>query len=498
MPIRRRGGDECDGAAPRSPGSPGVSSTCAVETKKRLPVVGALVALLSVAAITGLVYALREVMPAASTGVLYMLAVLLVSSQWGLWLGLATSVVSALAFNFSHIPPTHRLDVADPENLVALGAFLVAAVVTSTLADRARARASEAEQRRREADLTAEMARLLLGSSTTSESLTAVGRRIGDAYGLSEVEVDLEWRGSDDRRRALPLVVNGERAGTMLIPRDASKEVRDALRGRLVPALEALVGAARSRDALESQVIETKALRRSDVMKTTLLRSVSHDLRSPITAIHAAAEGLGVEGISAEGREELLSVVSDESARLERLVANLLDLSRLQSGAAQPRSDWISVDESVRAALTAVPEPPGGLDVSIDPDTPLIRADSAQLERALANVVDNAVRHAGSGPVSVRVRSTGPRVLIRVSDSGPGIPHEELERIFEPFHRGSGKAGAGSGLGLAITRGFVEANGGRVRAESQPGRGTTFTLDLPVPRSSPAGDGASAREETPA
>ena len=450
------------------------------------------------AAITGLVYALREVMPAASTGVLYMLAVLLVSSQWGLWLGLATSVVSALAFNFSHIPPTHRLDVADPENLVALGAFLVAAVVTSTLADRARARASEAEQRRREADLTAEMARLLLGSSTTSESLTAVGRRIGDAYGLSEVEVDVEWRGSDDRRRALPLVVNGERAGTMLIPRDASKEVRDALRGRLVPALEALVGAARSRDALESQVIETKALRRSDVMKTTLLRSVSHDLRSPITAIHAAAEGLGVEGISAEGREELLSVVSDESARLERLVANLLDLSRLQSGAAQPRSDWISVDESVRAALTAVPEPPGGLDVSIDPDTPLIRADSAQLERALANVVDNAVRHAGSGPVSVRVRSTGPRVLIRVSDSGPGIPHEELERIFEPFHRGSGKAGAGSGLGLAITRGFVEANGGRVRAESQPGRGTTFTLDLPVPRSSPAGDGASAREETPA
>lgn len=450
------------------------------------------------AAITGLVYALREVMPAASTGVLYMLAVLLVSSQWGLWLGLATSVVSALAFNFSHIPPTHRLDVADPENLVALGAFLVAAVVTSTLADRARARASEAEQRRREADLTAEMARLLLGSSTTSESLTAVGRRIGDAYGLSEVEVDLEWRGSDDRRRALPLVVNGERAGTMLIPRDASKEVRDALRGRLVPALEALVGAARSRDALESQVIETKALRRSDVMKTTLLRSVSHDLRSPITAIHAAAEGLGVEGISAEGREELLSVVSDEVARLERLVANLLDLSRLQSGAAQPRSDWISVDESVRAALTAVPEPPGGLDVSIDPDTPLIRADSAQLERALANVVDNAVRHAGSGPVSVRVRSTGPRVLIRVSDSGPGIPHEELERIFEPFHRGSGKAGAGSGLGLAITRGFVEANGGRVRAESQPGRGTTFTLDLPVPRSSPAGDGASAREETPA
>jgi two-component system sensor histidine kinase KdpD len=465
-----------------------------VWTRNRSPVVGALVALLSVAAVTGLVYAVREVMPAASTGVLYMLPVLLVSSQWGLWLGLGTSVASALAFNFAHIPPTHKLAVADPEHVVALGAFLVAAVVTSTLADRARARASEAEQRRREADLTAEMARLLLGSSTTSESLAAVGRRIADAYRLSSVELDLEWRASDDRRRALPLVVNGERAGTMLIPRDTPEDVQESLRGRIVPALEALVGAARSRDALESQLIETKALRRSDVMKTTLLRSVSHDLRSPITAIKAAAEGLGAGAISDEGREELTSVVSAEIARLERLVGNLLDLSRLQSGAAEPRSDWISVEESVRAALATVPEPPGRFEVSIDPETPLIRADAAQLERALANVVDNATRHAGTGPVSVRVRATGPRVLIRVGDRGPGIPQKELERIFEPFHRVSGGAGGGSGLGLAITRGFVEANGGRVRAESEPGRGTTFTIDLPVPPESHAPRTAPARE----
>jgi two-component system sensor histidine kinase KdpD len=467
-------------------------------TQKRSPLVGALVALLAVAAITGLVYALREIMPAASTGVLYMLAVLLVSSHWGLWLGLATSVVSALAFNFSHIPPTHRLAIADPEHLVALGAFLLAAILTSTLADRARARASEAEQRRREADLTAEMARLLLGSANTRQSLTAVGERIADAYGLSSAQVDLEWRGSDDRWRALPLVVNGERAGTMLIPRDTSEDVREALRGRIVPALEALVGATRSRDKLQGQVIETEALRRSDVMKTTLLRSVSHDLRSPITAIKAAAGGLAVGRLSDEGRHELISVVSSESARLERLVANLLDLSRLQSGAAQPRSDWISVEESVRAALAAVPEPARGLDVSIDPDIPLIRADAAQLERALANVADNAARHAGTGRVSVRVRSTGPRVLIRVSDCGRGIPQDELERIFEPFHRVAGEAGAGSGLGLAITRGFVEANDGRVRAESRPGHGTTFTIDLPVPPQSRPREFGQAGERTPA
>ena len=455
-------------------------------------------ALLSVAAITALVYALREVMPAASAGVLYMLAVLLVSSHWGLWLGLATSVASAIAFNFAHIPPTHRLAIADPEHLVALGAFLVAAVVTSTLADRARARASEAEQRRREADLTADMARLLLGPASTTDSLTAVGKRIADAYRLSSVEIHLEWRGSDDRRRALPLVVSGQRAGTMMIPRDTSEDVREALRGRIVPALEALVGAMRSRDALQSQVIETEALRRSDVMKTTLLRSVSHDLRSPITAIKAAAEGLTIGRLSAAGQAELISVVSGESARLDRLVANLLDFSRLQSGAAQPRSDWISVEESVHAALSTVAEPAGGLDVSIDPDTPLIRADAAQLERALANVADNASRHAGSRPVSVRVRCTGPCVLIRVSDCGPGIAQGELERIFEPFHRIAGDAGAGSGLGLAITRGFVEANGGRVRADSRPGRGTTFTIDLPVPPQSRARELRHTEEGTPA
>jgi two-component system sensor histidine kinase KdpD len=443
-------------------------------------VVGGLVAAASVAGITVLVYGLREIMPVVSTGVVYMLAVLLVSSHWGLWLGLATSLASALAFNFSHIPPTHHLAIAAPEHLVALGAFLVAAVLTSTLADRARARATEADQRRREADLTAEMARLLLGSGSSAASLAAVGRRIADAFGLEAVEVDPAWRASDEGRRAMPLVVNGERAGTMLVPHDTPEDVREALHDRIVPALEALVGATQSRDRLQSQVIETEALRQSDVMKTTLLRSVSHDLRSPITAIKAAAEGLSAGGLSDDGRLELLAVVSGESTRLERLVANLLDLSRLQSGAARPRSDWISVEESVRATLAAAAEPPGGFAVSIDPDIPLITADAAQLERALANVADNAARHAGTQPVGVRARCTGPRVVIRVTDCGRGIPRDELERIFEPFHRVSGEPSAGSGLGLAITRGFVEANGGRVRAESRPGA-TTFTIDLPVP-----------------
>ena len=450
----------------------------------RSPVIGGLVSFGSVAAITGLVYGLREIMPVVSTGVAYMLAVLLVSSYWGLGLGLLTSVASALVFNFFHIPPTDRFTIADAENWVALGVFFVAAVVTSTLADAARARAAESERRRKEADLAADMAKLLLTSASPSGWLGAVGDRIAAAYDLSSVDVDRGWRASDKQRRALPLVVQGNRAGTMLIPRDAPQETIQALQSRVVPALEALIGVARSHEALESQAIETKTLRRSNVVKTTLLRSVSHDLRSPITAIKAASEGLAAGGLSEPAKRELISVVSSESARLDRLVANLLDLSRLQSGAAAPRSDWVAVDEIVRAALATVAEPASGFQVSIDSETPLIRADAAQLERAIANIADNAARHSGDDPVSVRVHSRGPRVLVSVSDRGPGIPREELRRIFEPFHRLSDGTGGGSGLGLAITRGFIEANGGRVCAESSPGEGTTFTVELPVPADS--------------
>ncbi len=462
--------------------------------KGQSTVIGGLVAVGSVAAITGLVYGLREIMPVVSTGVAYMLAVLLVSTYWGLWLGLLTSVASALVFNFFHIPPTDRFTIADAENWVALGVFFVAAVVTSTLADAARSRAAESERRRREADLAADMAKLLLRSANPSGWVEAVGDRIAAAYDLSSVDVDLGWRASDRQRRALPLVVREHRAGTMLIPREAPTETVEALQTRVIPSLEALLGVARSRQALESQAIETKALRRGNVVKTTLLRFVSHDLRSPITAIKAAAEGLAANGLSEHAKTELVSVVSNESARLDRLVANLLDLSRLQSGAAEPRGDWVSLDEIVRAALATINEPASGFDVSIDTETPLIRADAAQLERAIANIADNAARHAGGGPVTVQVRSAGRRALVSVRDRGPGIARDQLGLIFEPFHRVSDGAGGGSGLGLAIARGFIEANGGRVRAESSPGEGSTFTVELPVPADSLPGQDEVATE----
>ena len=302
--------------------------------------VGLLAAVASVAAITLAIYGLRELVPVVSTGVVYMLAVLLVSSGWGLWLGLVTGLLSAATFNFFHIPPTGEFTIADGENWVALAVFLVAAAVTSTLADAARSRAADAERDRAEADLTAEMARLLLGGESLEGSLNTVGQRIAQTFGLQSVAVEPSWVGAGERQRALPLVVEGSRVGTILIPADTGDAVLHALEDRVVPALETLLAAARSRDELEAQVIETKALRRANVVKTTLLRSVSHDLRSPLTAIATAAGGLESETISDEQRRELASVITEETARLERLIRNLLDLSRLQAGGAEPRTDW--------------------------------------------------------------------------------------------------------------------------------------------------------------
>jgi two-component system, OmpR family, sensor histidine kinase KdpD len=446
--------------------------------------VGLAAAIAAVAVITGINYGLRELVPVVSTGVVYMLAVLLVSTAWGLWLGLLTAVLSAAAFNFFHIPPTGEFTIADGENWVALGVFLVAAAVVSGLSDQARSRAEEAERRRGEADLAAEMARILLGGTELDNSLRTVGQRIAAAFGLTSVGVELSWVDSDERRRALPLLVGGSRIGTVLVPRDTGEEVMAALQDRVLPALETLVGAARKRDELEAQVIETKALRRSNVVKTAVLRSVSHDLRSPLTAITAAAGGLESDTLTPEARAELASVIAAESTRLSRLVDNLLDLSRLQAGGVEPRVDWASLDEVVRAALQSVQVPPGGFDVQLDPDLPLMRVDAGQVERALANVLDNASRYAGDEPVSIRARGTDKQLLLRIGDRGPGIAREKLERIFEPFH-GSGEH-AGSGLGLAIARGFLEANGARIRAESLPGQGTTIVITLPVPAEQPA------------
>jgi two-component system sensor histidine kinase KdpD len=456
---------------------------------------GIAVAVGSVAAITALLYPLKEIAPAVSLGVVYLLAVLLVSTFWGLALGLVTSVASAAAFNFFHIPPTGRFAIADGENWVALVVFLIAAVAVSTVADLARSRALEAEQRRREADLGAELARLLLGTPDLRPALGPASQRIARALGLPSAAITLEAEREDERRLAFPLMAGERRVGTLLAPRDMPDTTRTTLAERLVPALEALLAAALDREALTREVVETSALRRSDEIKTAVLRAVSHDLRSPLTAILAAGDALASATLDEEDRRELAAGIRSEGGRLSRLVDKLLDLSRLEAGAAEPRRDWTSVDEIIRAAAEHTGAGPDRLKLTIDADLPLIEGDPAQLERAVANLLENALRHGEGHPVSVRARASGGRILVRVVDRGPGIPIPEQDRIFEPFYRAPGghDSGPGSGLGLAIVRGFVEANGGWVRVESLPGQGASFVIGLPIPRSERAdGDPAAA------
>jgi two-component system sensor histidine kinase KdpD len=439
--------------------------------------------------------------------------VLVVSITWGAWFGVATGVLSAAAFNFFHLAPVGEFTIRDSTNWVALAVFLVVAVLASSVAEVARARTRDAQERRREADLAAEMARLLLRGNSLPESLPTAAARLAKTLDLNSAAIEMDAVEGDERTIAFPLRDGSRRLGTVLVGADSSEGALRRLQERVVPALEALLSAALERETLLGGVVETAALRRADTVKTALLRAVSHDLRSPLTAISAAGEAIGSSTLSGEERAEMASVIQQEAKRLSRLVDNLLDLSRLEAGAAEPRRDLASVEEMLRAALQELGPGPDDFVLSIDSDLPLVSVDPVQMERAFVNVLENARRHSGGHPVSVRARAVrslagahqppegaggdarpgdarkpaGDRVIIRVVDRGPGIPPAQLERVFEPFYRagtvGSGHRGAG--LGLAISRGFTEANAGSLHAESLPGQGATFVFELPLREAAP-------------
>jgi two-component system sensor histidine kinase KdpD len=442
---------------------------------------GLLVSIGSVALCTAAIYPLKTIAPDVSLGVVYLIAVIGVSIFWGFGLGLWTAILSAAAFNFFHIPPTGQFTIRDSENWVALGAFLIAAGFVSSLAELGRSRATEADLRRREADLMAELARILLGRPSVNAALPPASERIATALELPSAALQLGEAAEKPERLSLPLTRDGAQIGTLIVPAGIDPDALTRLQERLIPGLEALLAAANDREALIRATVETEALRRSDDIKTALLRTVSHDLRSPLTAIRAAAEALSSPTITESDRQELRAAIVEDSERLATLVDNLLDLSRLRTGTAEPSRDWTSIEEVIEAALDDLQLDRERFRLSIDEQLPFIRADSAQLERAFVNLLSNAARYSGDQPVSVRAREVSGRLVIRVVDRGPGIPERELERIFEAFYRGSGSdSHTGAGLGLAIVRGFVEANGGQVSVESLPGQGTAFVVEFPL------------------
>ncbi|MBV9415360.1 MAG: hypothetical protein JO363_10325 [Solirubrobacterales bacterium] len=277
------------------------------------------------------------------------------------------------------------------------------------------------------------------------------------------------------------------RAGNawLYLTRDVAWE-REAIE-RVGASIGRLIDVAVERERISERAAENEAARRAEVAKTAILHAISHDLRSPLTAITTAGSALGI-GISEAERAELVEVIETESARLAKLVDDLLDLSRIESGAVEPQADWCDLHDVVAsAAAHASGEHP--IEFALPAELPLVRADAAQLERVFSNLIENAIKFSpAEEPVRISGGATAGRVAVRVADRGSGIPRRFRSHVFEPFFRVRGPAqgaastegGRGSGLGLAICRGFVEANGGRIILQTGRDSGTTFTVSFPV------------------
>src|SRR5690242_7281428 len=250
-------------------------------------------------------------------------------------------------------------------------------------------------------------------------------------------------------------------------------------------AFRALRDLTEERERLAEEVLEAEALRRSDALKTALLRSVSHDLRSPLTAILASADALVSPGLALqpEDRLGLAETIRAEAPRLDRVVEQLLDLSRLEAGAAEPHRELWHIDELVGQALAGLGAEATRVRLEIGSETPPVEVDAAQVERVLANLLDNALKYSPSGSfVLLRAEPGATELRVHIVDSGAGLPDEQREALFQPFQRGV--AGHGSGLGLAIARGFVEANGGKLWAQDDPAGGH-LVLSLPLAERAP-------------
>ena len=439
-----------------------------------------------VIACTGVVEVVTPTVPHDAAGVIYLVGVLAVSSLFGLWWGLATSVASALAFNFFFLPPAHTLVVSSSSDWAALGAFVLTALVTSNLSARARRERDEAARRAAEARLSESFATLIADASDVASVLPALARQAARALGAADGAIH---RGNPSpagrSHSALTLDFNGRWMGELRLIEAPPDALRAPAAQRIARSLAGLIALGEERERRLQQQVQAEALSRSNELKTALLRAVSHDMRSPLMAITTAAGGLRYAGLDADDRE-LLETITDQSARMNRMIENLLDLSKLQAGVVAPHADWLDPRDLVEASADELQRnqpDAGSFQLRFAPDLPLVRGDASQLQRVIVNLLENARKFSPpEAPVQVDVSATPRLVRIAVQDSGPGVPEEEAERIFEPFYRSPSRREApGSGLGLAIARGLAEANGCRLAVARPAAGGSRFTLEVPVP-----------------
>ncbi|MEV7344162.1 sensor histidine kinase KdpD [Streptomyces sp. NPDC093544] len=404
----------------------------------------------------------------------------------GLYPALASAAFGSLLLNYYYTPPIHRLTIADPRNIVAIAIFFGVAVSVASVVDLAARRTHQAARLRAESEILSFLAGSVLRGENSLEGLLEVVR---ETFGMESVAL-LERESDVDPWTCAGSVgpnpcVRPENADVDMTVGD---HMALALSGRVLPASDRRVLAAFAaqavvvldRQRLQHEADQAKELAEGNRIRTALLAAVSHDLRTPLAGIKAAVSSLRSDDVawSEEDQAELLEGIEDGADRLDHLVGNLLDMSRLQTGTVAPLIREIDLDEVVPMALGGVPEDSVELDI---PETlPMVVVDPGLLERVVANLVENAVKYSSEeAPVLVSASTLAARVELRVVDRGPGVPDEAKDRIFEPFQRyGDAPRGAGVGLGLAVARGFAEAMGGTLNAEDTPGGGLTMVLTL--------------------
>jgi two-component system sensor histidine kinase KdpD len=473
--------------APRTPALPARAAQAAAS-------------LLAVAALTALMVTLQTVIHSATAALLYILAVLLSAMAFGLSASLPAALLASLVFTYFFIPPYGGFGITTPEDAVRLVAFLSVALLVSGLASRARRQARAADQRAAELSALYQLSQALEAEVEPGRILPIVARAATRILAVPGCQVFLaDSRGALVLRAAEGVTAAG--AAHEEAPIRSEQRALGALRvsladharplgtaeRELLQTIAAQAGLVLERVRLSEVAGQARALEESDRLKSTLLSLVSHDLRTPLAVIKGLVTSLLDRSVAwtDELRRELLATINDETDRLNRIVGELLEMSRIEAGAISTVRAWHDVDEllvavveELRPRLHSHP-----LRLDVPPDLPWVRISYAQIEQVLRNLLENAAHYTpAGGPIEVWARGAAGAVRIEVRDRGPGVPAELRERIFEKFVRAAAaeRHAEGSGLGLAICKGLVEAHGGRIWVEERAGGGATFVVTLPA------------------
>jgi two-component system sensor histidine kinase KdpD len=458
-------------------------------------------AFLAPGAATLLALALPHRSPASAAPV-YILGVVGAAAFGGVWSGIAAAVLSFVGLNYYFTVPYHTFHLRRTDELVALAVFLVVAGVVGTLVARVVAERNRAESSTREARSLARFTGRLLTDEPLERILRSAAESLAILFGLSVCAIDAVVdgepvrvrapnRGSEEGSFRIPLRVGSVELGTFSAGLADGSEIterdRDALgvfAGQIAVALQ--------RANYDAEIRRARVEAEASDMRAALFSSITHDLRTPLSSITASVSSLLDPDVSYDEREreELLRTSLEEANRLNRMVANLLDLARMRAGALQPSTEPLPIEDVIEAVLRRMEPVLRSFDVrtSIRPELPLVAIDPIQIDQTLTNILENAVRFSPPGSeIAVSVSTWEREVEVRIADSGPGIPAEDRERVFEPFYkRDAGLGRGGTGLGLAIARAIVQAHGGRVRIQGTPRGGTAVVVRLPAATTVPA------------